>query len=209
MTKLLHSAPVLLIALAAVAGAGAGLWPLWQAGSRAIAAATVAAVARAEPITARRAQGWDFWTIEIDNLASELKEEKARLRKQSDLLDQRAARLAADQDELAKLRGSVEQMRREIGERVIEIKADEAKNLRALAQTYGNLTPRAAVAIFREMDDLTVVKILSLMKPDVVAPIFEEMSAGPDGALAKRAATLSEKLRLMKAAASGTATAAR
>lgn len=208
MSKLLRSAPVLMIAVAAVAGAGAGLWPLWQAGSRAIAAATVAATARAEPITARRAQGWDFWTIEIDNLASELKEEKARLRKQSDLLDQRAARLAADQDELARLRGSIEQMRREIGERVLEIKADETKNLRALSQTYGNLTPRAAVAIFREMDDLTVVKILSLMKPDVVAPIFEEMSAGADGALAKRAATLSEKLRLMKAAAS-TATAAR
>jgi flagellar motility protein MotE (MotC chaperone) len=211
MTKLQRSAPVFLIAVAAVAGAAAGLWPLWQAGTRAAAAATVAAIARAEPITARRAQGWDFWTIEIDNLASELKEEKARLRKQSELIDQRAARLAADQDELAKLRAGVEQVRREIGERVIEIKADEAKNLRALSQTYGNLSPKAAVAIIKELDDTTVVKILSLMKPDVVAPIFEEMSAAAaaDGALAKRAATLSEKLRLMKSAASGTSTAAR
>jgi hypothetical protein len=50
------------------------------------------------------------------------------------------------------------------------------------------------------MDDSTAVKILSLMKPDVVGPIFEEMSraAGTDTTLARRAAMLSEKLRLMK-----------
>ncbi len=57
------------------------------------------------------------------------------------------------------------------------------------------------MAIFKEMDDTTAVKILSLMKPDVVGPIFEEMSslATPEGApLARRAAVLSEKLRLMK-----------
>jgi hypothetical protein len=46
------------------------------------------------------------------------------------------------------------------------------------------------------------VKILSLMKSDVVGAIFEQMSAlvGTDGTpLARRAALLSEKLRLMKA----------
>ena len=93
-------------------------------------------------------------------------------------------------------------MRKEIGERVIEINTDETKNLRGLAQTYTNLTPKAAVAIIREMDDVTVVKILSLMKPDIVAPIFEEMSKTPDkdGLLSRRAAVLSEKLRLLKAA---------
>lgn len=93
-------------------------------------------------------------------------------------------------------------MRRDIASRVIEINADEAKNLRMLSQTYTSLSPRAVVAIFKEMDDITVVKILSLMKPDVVGPIFEEMSrtAGTDGPLARRAAILSEKLRLMKSA---------
>ncbi len=52
------------------------------------------------------------------------------------------------------------------------------------------------------MDDTTAVKILSLMKPDVVGPIFEEMSktAGTEGPLARRAAVLSEKLRLVKSA---------
>ena len=110
------------------------------------------------------------------------------------------ARLDAEEKELAKVRLEIEALRKQIADRVIEISADEVKNLRALSQTYTNLTPRAAVAIINEMDDNTAVKILSLMKAEVVGPIFEEMSktAGTDGSMARRAALLSEKLRLMK-----------
>ena len=197
MSKLLHS-PALVLVVALVSGLAAGLVPLWRAGDLLVAQALAA---RTKVVKAQKAQGWDFWTIEIDNLASELKDEKARLAKQAEQLDLRAARVAAEQQELEKLRGNVEAMRREIGEKVIEINADEAKNLRALSQTYANLSPRAAVAIIRELDDLTTVKILSLMKADTIGPIFEEMSktTTPDGSLARRAALLSEKLRLMKA----------
>ena len=152
--------------------------------------------------TELKKKGWDFWTIEIENLSAELKEERARLHKQSDQMDQRAARLASEEKELAKVRSDIDTLRKEIADKVIEITADEQKNLRTLAQTYTNLTPRAAVAIFKEMDDTTAVKILSLMKPDIVGAIFEQMSAtaGTDGApLARRVAVLSDKLRLMKA----------
>ncbi len=197
MTRLLRH-PLLILPLGLVLGALAGLYPLWRAGELIV---TQAIAVRRISAEEKKSQGWDFWTIEMDNLSSELKEERAKLKKQSELLDQRTARLQAEAAELEKIRNSIEAMRREIGERVIEINTDEAKNLRTLAQTYTNLTPRAAVAIIREMDDITVVKILSLMKPDVVAPIFEEMSRTPDkdGQLARRAAVLSEKLRLMKA----------
>jgi flagellar motility protein MotE (MotC chaperone) len=196
MTKALPI-PAIVSALALVLGTAAGLLPLWHAGDQLVTQALALRSAKAKH---NKAQGWDFWTIEIDNLASELKEEKARLGKQSELLDQRTARLAAEQQELDKVRASVEATRKEIGERVIEITSDEVRNLRTLAQTYTNLTPRAAVAIIREMDDVTVVKILALMKPEVVAPIFEEMSkaSDKDSVLARRAAVLSEKLRLMK-----------
>ncbi|MCX6954716.1 MAG: hypothetical protein NTV51_21380 [Verrucomicrobia bacterium] len=156
-----------------------------------------------KPPTDLKEKGWDFWTIEIDNLSNELKEERARLKKQAELMDQRAARLAAEEKELGKVRSDIETLRKEIADKVVEINADETKNLRTLAQTYASLTPRGAVAIFREMDDGTAVKILSLMKSDLVGPIFEEMSktASPDGTpLARRAALLSEKLRLLKAA---------
>jgi flagellar motility protein MotE (MotC chaperone) len=156
-----------------------------------------------KPTEELKQRGWDFWTIEIDNLSNELKGERLRLRKEAELLDQRASRIAAEEKELGKVRADIEVLRREIGEKVIEITADESKNIRTLAQTYTALTPRAAVAIFRELDDTTAVKILSLMKADVVGPIFEEMgkTATAEGMpLARRAALLSEKLRLMKSA---------
>jgi flagellar motility protein MotE (MotC chaperone) len=172
----------------------------WRALGTLFQQAALAAQVAKEPSEMKK-KGWDFWTIEIENLSNELKEERIRLKKQSEALDQRAARLAAEEKELAKLRADVEGVRKEIADKVVEISADEMKNIRSLSQTYANLSPRAAVAIIRELDDTTAVKILSLMKADVVGPIFEEMSkpVGNDATLAKRAALLSEKLRLMKA----------
>ena len=196
MTKLIQN-PAVVAALAVIFGVVAGILPLWRAGDRLVTQAMLTHIQKAK---AGKAQAWDFWTIEVDNLASELKDEKARLAKQQEVLDQRAARIAGEQQELEKVRINIEGMRKEIAEKVIEIQADESKNLRSLSQTYANLTPKAAVAIIREMDDVTVVKILSLMKPDVVAPIFEEMSktSDRDGLLSRRAAVISEKLRLIK-----------
>lgn len=164
------------------------------------AATVVAEKEHPKEVEELKKRGWDFWTIEIENLSNELKEERLRLRKQAELLDQRATRLATEEKEFAKMRADVESLRKEVSNRFIEIGADEAKNIRTLAQTYSNLSPRGAVAIIKELDDNTAVKILSLMKADIVGAIFEEMSkvAGPDGPLAKRAAQLSEKLRLMK-----------
>jgi flagellar motility protein MotE (MotC chaperone) len=199
--------PLVSSGLALVLSVAVGLYAIWRAMTPALAqlmAARAAAAAAAQP---KKEKGWDFWTIEIENLANELKEQKAVLEKRSELIDQREARLAAEQKELATMRGEIEGLRNEISEKVVAIRADEAKNLRSLAQTYANLTPRAAVSIIRELDDTTAVKILSLMKPDTVGPIFEEMSktTGADGPLARRAAILSEKLRLVKARQSSSA----
>ena len=196
MTKIAQN-PAFVATLGLLFGLAAGLGWFWRVGDVLV---TQAVAVRASVVKKQKAQGWDFWTIEIDNLAAELKGEKERLHKQSEQLDLRAARLNAEQQELDKIRGELERMRKEISQRVIEINTDEAKNLKTLATTYSNLSPRAAVAIIKELDDNTAVKILSLMKPDTVSPIFEEMSrtAAVDGTLARRVATLSEKLRLMK-----------
>jgi flagellar motility protein MotE (MotC chaperone) len=197
--------PLSLGILAMVGGmaAGVGTYAL-RAGSMVTRAAVVRnkAIAELRLRQQQQAQGWDFWTIEIDNLTSELKEEKARLAKRSDDLDQREQHLAIEQQELDKVRADIESMHQQMEQRITMISADESKNLRSLAQTYTNLSPKGAVAIFREMDDATAVKILSLMKPDVVGPIFEEMANGTSGdpTLARRAAVLSDKLRLLRAA---------
>ena len=198
MTKLATN-PALVALLGILAGSAVGLAWFWRAASVMIQQVIES---RPAPVVAEgKEHGWDFWTIEIDGLAAELKDEKARLRQQADGLNQRAARLESEQAELAKVRAEIEGMRAEINRKVIEITADEMKNLKTLSSTYSSLSPKGAVAIFKEMDDTTAVKILSLMKSDVVGPIFEEMARtqGPDGPLARRAALLSEKLRLMKA----------
>ncbi|HZZ18231.1 MAG TPA: hypothetical protein VFE25_02620, partial [Opitutaceae bacterium] len=131
----------------------------------------IAAKARAKLVVKKEDTGWDFWTIEMDNLSNDLKEERAKLRKQSDLLDQRDARITAEEKEMDRVRADIDTLRKSIGDKVTEVTADEAKNLKVLSQTYATLSPKAAVAILKEMDDTTVVKILSQMKPDVVGPI--------------------------------------
>jgi flagellar motility protein MotE (MotC chaperone) len=195
--KISSLVPLALAGLALVGGAAAGPYWYWSKAAPLLAKAAAQRHQHdAKKLKDAHSQGWDFWTIEIDNLTSELKEEKARLRQTSDSLDQRAARITAEKQELEKLRSEIAAMRQEIDQRVIAINTDEAKNLRSLSQTYATLTPHAAVSIIRDMDDATVVKILSLMKPDVLGLIFEDMAS--DASQAQRAAVLSDKLRLMK-----------
>jgi len=195
--------PVTVTALSIILSVGLGAAMSWRVMEPLLVKAAKAAAAK-QPLSASselRQKGWDFWTIEIENLSHELKEERERLKLQAEKLEQRVARVAAEEKEFVKMRADLEGMRKQIADRIIEIKADETKNIKTLAQTYTTLTPKGAAAILREMDDATAVKILAIMKPEVVGPIFEEMSRDttPDSPLAKRAATLSEKLRLMKA----------
>jgi DNA repair exonuclease SbcCD ATPase subunit len=150
--------PLPAAAIAVVLGLAAGGGWFWLNASRVVAGAIAvrrqAEALKAEKERDRRAQGWDFWTIEIENLAAELTDEKAQLRKRSDELDQRAVRMAAERKELERIRLDVESVRREIDDRVVAIRSDEAKNLRSLAQTYTNLSPHGAVVILTEMDDM-------------------------------------------------------
>lgn len=197
------SLPLILCVLSLLGGAVAGPYWFWsKAATLVVKAAAQRQLAASKARAQTRSLGWDFWTVEIENLSSELQEEKARLRQKADDLDRQEARIAAEKKELEKIRDDVAGLRRQIDARVIAINADESKNLRVLAQTYATLTPEGAVAILKEMDDATAVKILSLMKPDVVGPIFEVMAKpnGADTSMAQHAAELSEKLQMMKTA---------
>lgn len=148
----------------------------------------------------RKKLGWDFWTVEIENLSSELKDDLAGIKQREEALSQREAQITREERELAQARADLDAIQKQISDRVIQMSSDEKLNLKKLAATYSILQPAAAVAIIRELDDNTAVKILSLMKPDEVAPIFDQMSksAGADGSLARRAALLSDKIRLLK-----------
>ena len=143
---------------------------------------------------------WDFWSAETEEMISELSRERARLDERAHDLDTLKTRLDGEKAELDRLRDQITQSRQELEHATTELGEEETKNLRPLAQTYSRLTPRATVAIFRELDDATALKILALMKTDAVSVIFEEMARTSDqnGTLATRAAALTEKLRLLK-----------
>jgi flagellar motility protein MotE (MotC chaperone) len=143
---------------------------------------------------------WSFRADEVDALVAELKEERARLQTRQTELDKVAAHIEAERQELEKTRADVVAMQDEITAQIPQIQDSERKNLKSLAQTYSGITPTAVVAIFREMDDMTCVKLLSQMKPDKVAAILEEMSQeDKDQTMTKRAARISDKLRLVLA----------
>ena len=193
--------PLLVLVIGTVLGTLAGLGAFWQSAQ--------ALVAQAREVQAEQAQRgrpdkpWDFWTLEIDNLASELRAQRAALDQRQETLRQQEARLGAEAAELAQLRRELEALREAISARIIQIQQDEEKNLKNLALTYSGLSPRAALAILNQLDDPTVVKILFLMKPEVTAALFEQMgqAAGSDPATAQRAAVLSDRLRLLRPAA--------
>jgi flagellar motility protein MotE (MotC chaperone) len=193
-----HAFTALLVLLGLGLGVGTSLAVFWSASSRFVASA---ATARAADVTAKLpAKPWDFWTIEMENLANDLRDERTRVKQHEDQLAQREARLTAEQQELEKTRKQIEELRAAIDERLIEVTEGEAANLKKLALTYGALTPKSAVAIFREMDDTTLVKLFSLMRPETVGPILEEMGkqSASDANIAKRAALLTERLRMIK-----------
>lgn len=194
----LASNPIIVMALGLLLGVGTGVGWFWKA---ALPLVKHARESRKSAVHSNRPDApWDFWTLEIDDLSNELKDSKTLLKKREEELAAREGRFNAERAELAKQRQELETLRAEIGTQMIEIQTDEQKNLKSLASIYSNLTPKATLAIFKEMDDRQVVKLMSLMKSDVVSPLFEEMGkqGASDPALARRAAQLSDKLRLFK-----------
>ncbi len=196
MSKLIKT--LLIVVLGLSLGAGTMSYMVWKSSEKIIEQSVKAKAAATAAKKVERP--WDMWTIEMENLASDLKEENARLKQREDALVAREARVTVEQQELEKTRKQIENLRSAIDQRLIEVTEGEAANLKRLAQSYTALSARSTVAIFKEMDDTTCVKLLSMMKPETVAIVLEEMTrqAAIDPSLAKRAATLSEKLRLIK-----------
>lgn len=196
------TSPLVIILLAVMLGVGTSVFAFMSAAKPLIAAhKALQAKQKKSHKTVKPDAPWDFWTIEIEELSNELREAKAALRKKDEEVAAREQRFAAEKAELVKQRQQIEALRQDIASRIVEIQAEEAKNLKSLAGTYSGMTPKALIPILRETDDATVVKIFSLMKPEVVSAIFEEFGrqAASDAVLARRVAQLSDKMRLLKA----------
>jgi flagellar motility protein MotE (MotC chaperone) len=144
------------------------------------------------------AHNWYFKTAELDKYVEELKEREAQLGEREITLENLQAHLSVEREELLKLKAEIERRHKALSDEIIVVRRNEITNLRTLANSYSNITPAAAVAIFEQMDDTLVIKIVSLMKADVVAQILEELAKNGETnpAALRRAARLSEELRL-------------
>ncbi len=190
-TKILS---ILTVLVGLISGSVGGLYPIFRISPELIEA-RIAALQQEDPFILEKP--WDFWTVEVEELGRELKETRARLAEREVQLEARAVKIAAEMEELERTRREIEALRRQLDQQMFRIEESESRNLRNLANTYAALEPPAAIAILSEMEETTVVKILALMKPDSVAEIFNEMGrVGADPRTLRRAAQLSEKLRL-------------
>tara|TARA_B100001248_G_C27399098_1_gene468414 strand:- start:6037 stop:6642 length:606 start_codon:yes stop_codon:yes gene_type:complete len=142
---------------------------------------------------------WSFQSEEIEKLIGELRTEKTRIATQQQEIATEQARIQAERLELERLQKDIEFARQALAKRIESVEKGEQKNLKILAETYSNMAPASTIAIFSEMDDHLIVKILAQMGTDALGPIFEAMANSAlqkSGMTPQRAARLSELLRL-------------
>jgi flagellar motility protein MotE (MotC chaperone) len=123
--------------------------------------------------------GGSFWqnhNPEIDQLLQEIRHEKEDLAKREAELRELATRLQAERAEINTVTQRVVQLQSEFDQNVIRVREEELPSLKKLAKLYTSMTPEAVLAIFKEMDDQTVAKILRSMKESETAPLLEGMA---------------------------------
>jgi flagellar motility protein MotE (MotC chaperone) len=149
-----------------------------------------------EPMTEEEAQihFWSQHNPEVDQLLQELRREKEDLARREGELKKLAEQLQAERAAITTVTQRVARLQAEFDQNVIRVKDDEVPQLKKLVKVYSTMSPEGAAAIFKELDDQTVVKLMSLMKEELSASMLDSMAKeGPDQA--KRAAALAEALR--------------
>lgn len=147
-----------------------------------------------EPEPVINGPSWDFFNPEMSQVIEELRNERTAVAIKEKQLTELAARLKAEKTELEDEVKKMKAIQAKVDRDVTQIKDDEAGNLKKLAKMYASMEPAGAAKIMRELDDVVVVKILTLMKEAEKGLVLESFSRmGADET--KRAAGLSESLR--------------
>ncbi len=146
---------------------------------------------------------WAFHNPEVDQLVQELKKEKEALNVREKQLNDLALRLQSERLELNQVTQRVYLMQQEFDQNVVRIRDEETANLKKLAKVYAAMTPDGALPILKELPDEQIVKILVFMKDSESAPLLEGLAKAGD-AEAKRAALISERIRLSLPRTGGT-----
>lgn len=137
---------------------------------------------------------WEFQSQETDMLVAELRAEKEALAKREKDLNDFAERLKAERLEINVVTQAVHQLQAQVEASIVRIGTEEAANIKKLARTYAAMSPEGAAPILKEMEEVTLLKILAVMKETESAPILEAMSKlGAEEA--KHVAHITERLR--------------
>lgn len=183
-----------LLGLLLYAGVTAALWPKIEVPKPNKPANPAAIVVKPLP-PPKKGPSWDYVNPEVDQLVEELKKERQTLAERSRQLDELAARLQAERNELNVVTQQVAQLQKEFDDTVVRVTEEETTNLKRLAKVYTSMSPEGAAVILKQLDETTIVKILTFMKDGETAPILETIAKLGD-AEAKMAASISERLRL-------------
>jgi flagellar motility protein MotE (MotC chaperone) len=137
---------------------------------------------------------WQLHNPEVDQMVRELRQEKEELSKREADLRKLAAQLQAEREAINQVTQRVARMQMEFDQNIVRVKEEEVPSLKKLVKMYASMSPEGVTAIFRELDDLAVVKLMSLMKEEQSGMLLDTMSQESE-AQARRAALLAETLR--------------
>ena len=137
---------------------------------------------------------WKFKNPEIEQWVAQMKDEKEALALREQQLNEWQSRLDAERQEIASVTQAVAQVQADFDKNVIRFRAQETDNVKRQAKLVAAMTPAAAVAMFNEMADDDVVRILFTMKTDEASAILDTMGklGKPE---AQRVAILTGRMR--------------
>ena len=141
---------------------------------------------------------WGFKNPEVDELLADLRNQREALKVREQELNDLAARLAVERQEIGTITQRVVSLQAEMDRTFVRIQENELANLKRLAKVYAAMSPEAAAKILAQFQDDAAVRLLALMKETEAAPILENLAKdGPTNA--RRVALISDRLRLISA----------
>lgn len=139
---------------------------------------------------------WAFKNPEVDELIADLRTQRDALKAREQELNDLAARLAVERQEIGTITQRVVSLQAEMDRTFLRIQENELANLKRLAKVYANMSPESAAKILAEFQEDAAVKLLGLMKESETAPILENLAKNSP-ADARRVAQITDRLRLL------------
>lgn len=119
---------------------------------------------------------WKFKNPEFDQWIAQMRDEKEKLALREQQLKDWQSRLDAERQEIATITQTVARLQADFDTNVIRFRAQEMDNVKHQVKLIAAMTPAGAAALFNEMPDEDVVRILFIMKADVASSILDTMS---------------------------------